>query len=268
MKRLWTLLIPFLVIGALFSSCKSTKDYVYTKDLLPGSVTPVPAQPEITVKPGDRLSIFVSNDIQELALPFNTRAGFKTTDLSGTVNASASSGNMNRGYLVDREGCIEFPIFGNLKVAGLTLREVSTMIKTKITTGNYMKNPIVTTELLNFQVYVIGLSQTHLVTTYDAEYGQMTIFQLISKLGDVSQSSLINNVKVVREIDGERHTYVINLQSKEAYHSPAYYLQQNDEIYFEPRYRMREEINIAFRYMSIITALSSFATTMIFLFKK
>jgi polysaccharide export outer membrane protein len=43
-----------------------------------------------------------------------------------------------------------------------------------------------------------------------------------------------DNVKVIRELDGKRTTYQLDLRSSNIYDSPAYYLQQNDVIYVEP----------------------------------
>ena len=42
------------------------------------------------------------------------------------------------------------------------------------------------------------------------------------------------NVSVIRERDGERTIYEVNLCDVSLFKSPAYYLQQNDIVYVQP----------------------------------
>lgn len=267
MRQIKSISLLLILVTLLLTSCKASKDYVFTKDMDHGSRMTAMTPPEVIIKPGDRISIFVSNEIQELAAPFNSRAGYRPFEAGTSGSINPARVNMERGFLVDQNGYIEYPVLGFIKVSGLSISEISTMIKEKIIQGNYMRNPIVTTELLNFKVYVLGSNTMGGAMAYTAEDGQLTLLQLVSKLGDISSTARIDNVKVVREKNGKRYTYVVDLQSKKLYDSPAYYLEQNDEVYFEPRYRMREEFNVVFRYISVITALSSFATTIIYLTK-
>lgn len=265
-KSLSSMLMLLIAMTAFLVSCKSTKDYVYLKDLAPGVYPKEPTRHTI-LQPGDRLSISVLNDKQELTTPFNSRTGYYVSPESGEISqASASGAEITQGYLISSEGYIEYPVLGKLQVSGLTLREVSDLIKAKIIQEGRLKNPSVTVEILNFKVFIIGQNNnnTQSLSTRD---GQLTLLQALARI-DLSSSYRINNVKVIRELDGQRLVYEVDLQTKELYNSPAYYLQQNDMIYVEPRYRMRDEVNIALRYISVVTAVSSFATTMIYLFKK
>ena len=44
-----------------------------------------------------------------------------------------------------------------------------------------------------------------------------------------------DNVKVLREgMNGERKIYTVNLNDKNVFDSPAYFLEQNDVVYVEP----------------------------------
>jgi polysaccharide export outer membrane protein len=49
------------------------------------------------------------------------------------------------------------------------------------------------------------------------------------------------NVSVIRERDGERTIYEIDLRDVDLFKSPAYYLQQNDIVYVQPnKYKERQ----------------------------
>jgi polysaccharide export outer membrane protein len=81
-----------------------------------------------------------------------------------------------------------------------------------------------------------------------------------------------DSVIVMREQNGERHTYVVNMLSgKDILESPAYYIQQGDVIYVKPNnYRRRQstanasEVTTASFWLS---ALSVLATLSVLIFK-
>jgi polysaccharide export outer membrane protein len=52
--------------------------------------------------------------------------------------------------------------------------------------------------------------------------------------GDLKLSGIRQNILLIREQDGKRIEYRLDLTQKDLYKSPAYYLVQNDVIYVEP----------------------------------
>ena len=50
-----------------------------------------------------------------------------------------------------------------------------------------------------------------------------------------TEKSKIPDVMVVRTENGKREAFSVNLQSKDIYSSPVFYLQQNDMVYVQPR---------------------------------
>ena len=61
-----------------------------------------------------------------------------------------------KGYRVNVDGDIDFPILGKLHVEELTVTEVTDLIKTKIQEGNYITDPLVSIEFLELQIYSSG----------------------------------------------------------------------------------------------------------------
>ena len=98
------------------------------------------------------------------------------------------------GYVVDEQGNIDFPILGKLQVAGLNRWELQEKIKKELADADLLKDFVVTVEFMNFKV----------------------------------------SMYVIREENGERTTYRLDLRSAEIFNSPVYYLKQNDIIYVEP----------------------------------
>ena len=63
---------------------------------------------------------------------------------------------------------------------------------------------------------------------------RVTLLEALAAAGDMTIFGRRENVKVIREQNGQRQTYVVDLRSDRLYDSPAYYLQQNDVVYVEP----------------------------------
>ena len=85
---------------------------------------------------------------------------------------------------------------------------------------------------MNFKVSVIG--EVNAPGTYTIEGDKVTILQAISLAKDLTIFGQRENVAVIRERDGERVIYEVNLCDVSLFKSPAYYLQQNDIVYVEP----------------------------------
>jgi polysaccharide export outer membrane protein len=138
------------------------------------------------------------------------------------------------------------------------------MIKNKLIKGNYIPNPMVTIDFINFKVYMLGAIGNGPINVDD---GQINLIQAISKAGDLAANARADNVKVIREVNGKRVVYQLDLRKKNIYNSPAYYLQQNDVVYVEPKYRKRDAYDNGFRYFSILSTLASLALTIAYIFK-
>jgi len=97
--------------------------------------------------------------------------------------------------------------------------------------------------------------------TFSVEGDRITLLEAIAKAGDVTQRGRVNRVAVIREEDGQRVMYQHDLRSKELFESPCFYLQQNDIVYVEPKYRKQDREDKGWKYttgiLSFITAVCS-----------
>ncbi len=243
----------------LLASCSSKKDFVYLQDMRVGTKYPIEAKYEPVIHGDDRLSITVSCKNPELAIPFNVQGGTFTVDANGNVVADASGNSVEKGYRVDVNGNIDFPILGKLHIEGMTVNAVKELIKSKIEQGNYMKDPLVTIEFLNFKYTVLGATGRN--GTFSAKGDRVTILDAIANAGDLAVNAEIDRVAVIREVNGERQMFMHDLKSKEIFDSPCFYLQQNDIVYVEPKYRKKDNEDrgwqIATMLLSIVTAACS-----------
>ena len=182
----------------------------------------------IVIQPKDMLSIVVSSKNPELVVMFN----LPVVSYQAGSEVVASGTYRLMGYVVDNEGYIDFPVLGRLKVSGLTRWELAETIKSKLIKDGYLTDCVVTVEFMNFKVSVIG--EVNSPGTYSIEGDKVTVLQAISLARDLTIFGQRENVTVIRESDGQRTMYQINLCDVSMFNSPAYYLQQNDIVYIEP----------------------------------
>jgi polysaccharide export outer membrane protein len=106
------------------------------------------------------------------------------------------------------------------------------MIKKRLIEDGYLSDAVVTVEFLNFKISVLG--EVTSPGTFVIEGDKVTVLQALSLARDLTIYGKRDNVSVIREKDGERVIYQIDLTDVDLFKSPAYYLQQNDVVYVEP----------------------------------
>lgn len=279
-----------LSLGILFvfalSSCDTAYKTNYLRDIEEAKTYGVKHDAGIVIQKGDKLQIQVTSlRNPELTVPFNARpvaqAGGGLTGNSLPINtASLPPADTASTYLVDAEGKIQFPILGDISVLGLSLEQVSDLIRTKLTAGKYLADAHVITKFANLRVYLLGAfeglssgggSGLSDRGSFHLDKPQTNILELMSQVGGLSEQADFSKLNVIRRVGNEYVYYRIDLLSKSLFDSPAFYLQQNDIIYAEYRYRTRDteqKIYASLGYLS--TAFSTIVSALAFvaLFKR
>ena len=221
--------IVLAVMTVILASCGSVKDIAYFQNKVVDHPEQIDKHAGIVIQPKDMLSIVVSSRNPELVAMFNLPV---ISYQAGSEVVTSSYQQRLMGYVVDNEGMIDFPVLGPIKVSGLTRWELSELIKKKLIDGGLLTDAVVTVEFMNFKVSVIG--EVNSPGTYTIQGDKVTILQAISLARDLTIFGLRENVSVIRERDGERVIYEVNLCDVSMFNSPAYYLQQNDVVYVQP----------------------------------
>jgi polysaccharide export outer membrane protein len=117
-------------------------------------------------------------------------------------------------------------------VEGKTINQVKKEMAAEIIRRGYIKEPVIKIELENFTVTVVGETATSVMAV---DGGSINILQVIASSGGTEEKAKIPDIMVVRTENGQRMAYTINLQSKDLFDSPVFWLQQNDLVYVKPR---------------------------------
>lgn len=254
------LLFTILVLTLIVNSCSLSKNWIYLQDMVPGEQYPVDIRYEAKIMRDDRLRITVASKNPELALPFNIHSGSFRVGEDGSIVAYQNDvSRQEDGYRVDVDGNIDFPILGKLHVAGLTVSEAIELIKSGIEEGNYMKDPLVSIEFLNFKYTVLGAIGS--TGTYSVDGDKVTLFEALARAGGVTRSAKLDRIAVIREVGDGREMYIADIRTKDVFNSPCYYLQQNDIVYVEPKYLKKDAEDrgwqIGTTVLSVVTAMCS-----------
>jgi len=188
-----------------------------------------------------------------------------TTALNqGGLPAAIPSGNgpdaAMTGFLVDRDGFIEMPMLGMVKVAGLTTADAKEVIRKKATT--YYKNPTIQVRFANFKITVLG--EVAKPASYTIPNERITVLDAISLAGDLTIYGKRDDVMLIRNNGSYKEIARLNLNSSELMASPYFYLKQNDVLYVEPN-KAKVATNNApkFQYISIALGVATLIVTAI-----
>lgn len=222
MKNFLLKLIVVFIFLQLFSSCKLKERLVYLNQTSNDSTSTAVFNP-IKIKVDDYLSVHVSDLDNETVSLFNPKLRVDNTE--------------EFGYLVDAAGQIALPVIGKVSVLGLTKADAEILIVSKL--KEYLKNPIVQIRILNFKVTVLGDVKSP--GTFNIKSQRLSVLDAIGMAGDLKMNGLRNNILVLRDENGIKKEYRLDLTSKSVLSSPVYYLQQNDVVYVEPNFNSRIE---------------------------
>ena len=230
MKKISYFFLAAVAVLAV-TSCSTPKNVAYIQNSDDVDYAKSEFLYDARIMPKDILTITISTVNPEASAPFNQIVRPTLTSATSTI---ATSGGSLQIYLVDNNGCIEFPVVGTLQVGGLTKSMCEKLIHDKI--KRYMnaeENPIVTVRMSNYKISVIGEVNRPGMFTVGNE--KINIFEALAQAGDLSIYGVRDRVKLIREnAKGRKEIHTINLNDANIVNSPYYYLQQNDVVYVEP----------------------------------
>lgn len=226
--KLFKLLL--FAVAILFASCDAQQRVLYLQGLESGSVVDLPEDYLIHLRPYDKLTIVVNSKNPELAKPFNSASSYNA--LSGNISTGVNTENSLQITAVDEDGYISLPVLGKIKAAGLTRDELETKIEKELIDGGYISDAKVNVRLVDFTISIIG--EVNAPGRYDIDKDMITIFDALALAKDMTIYGSREDVAVIREKDGKRYVTKLDLRSDEVFHSPCYYLEQNDIIIVSP----------------------------------
>lgn len=250
-------LIAIIATTAL-TSCITPSQVNYLQDMHHGSQIELENKFQARICPYDELDIYVfTSDDEKMAKPFNISAR----------STSATNSQRRGDYLVDVNGNIQFPIIGEIHVAGLTRLDLQDTIKNRLLQGAYLHDAVVMVRFANFKIFFLGAEGGKAITISNE---RCTFLEALALSGDLSLYTSRDKIAVMREVDGKMVMRYLDPRSSSVFQDPFFMLQQNDFIITQKYNKAtpRSEAGRLVSWMSVGLSVLTFATTIIALFKK
>ena len=248
-----------LVFVCFLMSCATRKNVVQFQDAesLPAiNIDSIYHHPEIQVN--DILKIDLTALEPESLMPFQFEKS-----LVGNTGARQIELLQLEGYLVSKEGVINYPGLGEVAVEGKTTQEVQSVLKDKL--SGFVKDVEVKVRLVNFKFTVMG--EVKAPGTYTISEETVTLPQALGMAGDLTIQGERKNVLIFRNNQGVLTSKRIDLTSVDWMDSPYYFLKQNDMVYVEPNDPRIKSAGFIGNVGSVISVVSILMSAAVLIFR-
>jgi len=225
MKRL----LPLIAFILILTSCSTNKQMQYLQDVNHYPKTKINSN-KYTLQANDILKIDVHSTNTEAAIPYNKLGAFSNK----VANATLQSLQLE-GYLISSEYKFIFPVLGEISVKDKTVNELEIEIKKQLVEGQHLLEPLVNVRLLNGKFTVLGEVQKP--GTYSFVENRVSILQALGYAGDLTIDGVRKEISLIREMDGQRTIYTVDLTNTETMNAATFYMQPNDVIIVQPNFR-------------------------------
>lgn len=241
-------LLLFLMVVSFFSSCVPSNKILYFNE---GSFVKEPKSPNpLKCQRGDLLDIKVFSVNADVVAPFNQ---FLVTNAKGDAQ-------FPNGYLVGDDLSVTLPLIGKVEVSGLTFGEIESKIAGQL--GDFVKDPVVSVKLINFEVTVLGeVGKPGLVEVQNA---QANLIEVLGMAGDITLNGVREDIIVIRNEEGKRQEFHLDITKKGIFDQEGFYLHQNDIIYVSPNSSRRQSSALNPIRNSVILTLSTLVGSFLF----
>lgn len=237
-------IICLLILGLTLFSCVPRKNMVYLQNIPKEKY--IEQQYNTKIKPDDLLHISIQSVDSESSSMFNLGGGL-------LFNPSG----IRIGFLVDREGYLDYPLLGKLYIKGLTIEQFKKLLSEKLK-NNLLNEFYIDVRFINFYVNIIGEVNQPGVLEVPGE--RITVLEAIAKRGDLSIFGDRKNILIMRERDNQIVTYKLDITKSDFIDSDFYYLEQNDVVYIPHRDVKANNTAISSNFTTTISILTSLLT--------
>jgi polysaccharide export outer membrane protein len=215
----------------------------------------------VRFQPDDVLSITINSpasSAQSVAYDYNLPIQPAATDGTDTY---INQGLGRQTYMVDKEGKIDMPVIGQIRVVGYTASELQKYIKSLIYPKQLKDEPIVTVRLMNFRITVTG--EVNRPGQISVPKDHVNLLEALAFAGDMTISGRRDNIALHREMpDGSVKIVHLDISKGDIISSPYYYLRQNDVIYVMPN-KARSQVTDVNPQLGTVVSIGSFLISIV-----
>ena len=236
-----------LIVSLIFflNSCKvmtSTDMFQTNPDY---AFDPVNAKiKDFIIQPGDQISIAMSTNNGIALFDPNPTGNNNQQNVGSTavIGSGSNIGNNSLGnnnpisvYYIESDSTVKLPSVGRVKLGGMTLRQAETFME-ELLSDDYQK-PFVKMRITNRKVTLFYEQATHAQVIPITEE-DLTIVDVLAKIGGVPVNSKAYNIKIVRGDRINPKVFNFSVRTISDFKRNNILLESNDIIYIasRPRY--------------------------------
>lgn len=229
-KNTLNILSSILLLTAFLASCGVNSNIMFKVpkgDIVYNDSVPMTPESDYLISTDDKITFQLYTNEGEILLQSN--AGIATATTQSKVIE----------YLVKRDGTVELPKIGNVKVEGLSVVQCEDLLE-----GMYAleyKDPFVQVRITNQRVVVFPGNGSDAKVIL-LENNNTTLMEAIAQAGGITDRGKANTVKLMRRVNGTRKVYVLDLSVIEGLKYVDMVVQANDYIYIEPNPQIAREV--------------------------
>ena len=189
-----------------------------------------------------------------LALDVYTNNGERLIDPNPELSQSQPNTNLNKPviqYLVGQNGVAKFPMVGEVKVEGLTLRIAEQLLQKEY--EQYFKTPFVSLKFNNKRVIILGAPTGQVIPLHNEN---MTLAEVLALAKGVSNDGKAHNMRLIRH----DQVFFIDFSTVDGYRKTNMIIEPGDVLYVEP---IRRPLAEGFRDFSMIFTLIVTITSLV-----
>ncbi|MCB0504628.1 MAG: polysaccharide biosynthesis/export family protein [Cyclobacteriaceae bacterium] len=175
-----------------------------------------------TIQPNDLIQVKVYTKNGEMIID-------PEYELSKELNTNNRQNRPDPEYLVRLNGYTYLPMVGDVELAGLTLHEADTKLKSLY--DEFFIDPFVITNYSNKRVTVLGAPGGKIIPLTNEN---ITVAEVLAMAGGMQENGNAESIKLIR---GDK-TFLIDFSTIDAYYATNQIVQPGDIVYIEPIKRL------------------------------
>ena len=255
-------LLYIFMMMLLLTSCLTTRHTNY----LQAPINFIPAYKDTfsyqdyRLKEGDRLYIQVYSLDEKTNALFNGNGNSGSQTMLGNGGGSGENSDLFTS-LIKTNGCIDFPIVGEIYLKGKTIRQSKVLIENAILP--VLKINSVDVRMISRTFSVIGSGKSGKFTF---PHEKVNIFQALAMAGDLGQYTDRSKIKILRVTENGNIIKTFDIRSIDIVNSEFYYLEPDDVIFLQPMNQQFFGATTLWSTISTVVTTISFGVGLYYLF--
>jgi polysaccharide biosynthesis/export protein len=240
MRLLLSFIVVLTVIG--LSSCrinqnfmfKEPEDYTFNKPNIDST------NKEYRVGPNDYISMDIYTNGGALLIQYTT---------SG-IDFIRNQAGPEVTYLVDKDGFVQLPALGRMKVGGMTITDIQNLLENSY--AFQFNDPYCVVKVINKRVIVFpGNGGSAVVVPLENE--NIHLLEAIALAGGLQERAISSKIKVFRKVSGKQEVYLVDLSTIEGIQYSNFAMQSGDIVFVDSAPRKAQEVlKVAQPYLTLV----------------